>query len=132
MGREEVKKGTPRPPRVKAGPSKELASCQRKAQQTGRSWLNKCFHFGIWRQADPGGPPTARAAATLYFFFSLGPGAAVSGPRLKGEGLPSWEPLLAVANASISFPRGLRGTLGSRGPSREIPVAHLLLSCPRY
>ena len=57
VGREEVKKGTPRPPRVKAGPSKELASCQRKAQQTGRSWLNKCFHFGIWRQADPGGPP---------------------------------------------------------------------------
>ena len=55
VGREEVRKGTPRPPRVKAGSSKEPASRQRRAQRTGRRWLNKCFHFGIWRRADPGG-----------------------------------------------------------------------------
>lgn len=39
------------------------------------------------RPAPPSaaGPPTARAAATLYFFFSLGPGAAVSGASVFGE-----------------------------------------------
>lgn len=42
------------PPRVKVGPSKEPASCQRWAQWTGGNALNKCFHFGIWRRAEPG------------------------------------------------------------------------------
>ena len=42
------------PPGVKARPSKEPASCQRWAQRTGGNALNKCFHFGIWRRAEPG------------------------------------------------------------------------------
>lgn len=57
-------------------------------------------------------------------------GIRARGPRLKGEGLPSWEPPLAVADASASFPGG-GGALWAAGAPAVRPQWLICCSAAR-